>query len=115
MTRLLIIPLFILSCTTIEEVETRFSFNPLSKDRVKVVTIEKELERYKLVLSLKGQLDKPGSIIISNSERVISTYFLPKGEVDRVIRSDWYDNHCKIEFRSREENGGFLNFQANFL
>lgn len=82
-------------------------------DETKVIEIgnEGELEGYRIIANISGVSSKQTSVVISNNDGKIYSYFIGPGDVNLKINSDWYDKEGYIKVLGVNGNIGELKIE----
>lgn len=86
----------------------------VTKNQKIVLSIPNESLPHGISLKVVGELDGNATLKISNSEKIIYTYFIENGIIDKNLGSDWYDTVCYIEYIPEDVSNGNLKFLYEF-
>lgn len=109
MYKVLLVLSLLVSCTTSRVNMDKESITVSNSTSIVNLTVDNDLESYSLMATITGRVKKQTSLVISNREGKIYSYFIGPGSVDIQIDTDWYDTECYIEVLGVKDNSGEIN------
>ncbi len=82
--------------------------------QIVITTEEKHISN--LHLSIEGEINGSGRLIMGNSDSTIyRTYELSTGEINLTYNGDWYAEFCYLTYKPTSKTSGQLKIKSDFV